>query len=326
MSFSRHYKMSLLKPVLVGCAFIAASSTASSAATLRETLTTEASFVRLNDLFTDTGALGNEIVMPAPDPGQNKTITSFELTRIAAHYKLDWQRPAYLKRVQISREGTHFSTADLKPLILDQIREGGMDTDIEVKIYGRKKGFYLPTGYSADVLTFESFEVSDQQDRFSAVIALPVTENKQSSIRLSGRIQEVRLVPMFNRLVTPGEVIATEDIRWKKHPSKRVTMRSIVSTKSLVGQTVRRAIAPGKLLSKNDIVMPIVVAKGSTVSITLHSGALTLKAKGRALTDGGAGDTIRVMTTNSKRTIEAIVISPDKVEVHVRPAITLAAR
>ncbi|MBL4838013.1 MAG: hypothetical protein JKY34_10590, partial [Kordiimonadaceae bacterium] len=80
MSFSRHYKMSLLKPVLVGCAFIVASSTAGSAATLRETLSTEASVVRLNDLFTDTGALGNEIVMAAPNPGQHKTITSFELT------------------------------------------------------------------------------------------------------------------------------------------------------------------------------------------------------------------------------------------------------
>ncbi|MBL4639568.1 MAG: flagellar basal body P-ring formation protein FlgA [Kordiimonadaceae bacterium] len=326
MSFGSKNKMSLLKPALLGCVLIVASNAVTAASELRETLSTEAAVIRLNDLFTDVGEAGNEVIMSAPAPGKRKTITSFELNRIANRYKLDWERPAYLKRVEVSRDGTRFNTASLMPAIIEQIRDAGMDADIQIKIHGRKKGFYLPIGYSPEELTFDSFELNGQQTRFSAVILLPTSDTKYEDIRISGVVQEVRLIPMLSRLITPGEVITEDDIQWKKHPSKRINMRTIVSANNLIGQTVRRAMLPGKLLIKNNIVRPIMIAKGSIVSITLRSGALTLRAKGRALTNGGKGDTIRIMNTGSKRTLEATVISPNKVEVHVRPIITLAAR
>lgn len=323
---SKNRYFSRAKSMLAACTLVLAAGAGSEAAELRERLSVEASVVTLSDIFTDTGANGDAIVMQAPNPGKRKQITSFDLGQLAQKYELEWQRPAYLKRVYIHREGTHFSSRDLHPVILDQLRELGMDAELDIKIYGMKKGYYLPLGYGIESIEFESFELTDRQDRFSSILKLPTSEQETTNVRISGTVQVVRLVPVLSRLITPGEVITNSDITWKRHPANRINLHAVVDANALIGQTVRRALPANKLLHKNDVTMPVVIAKGSAVNIVLRSGLMTLTLKGRALDDGGQGDVIRVMNTKSNRSLEARVVSPGKVEVDPRPVIKVASR
>ncbi len=69
---------------------------------------------------------------------------------------------------------------------------------------------------------------------------------------------------------------------------------------------------------------PVVVAKGSLVTIVLKTPTMILTAQGRAVEDGGRGDVIRVMNTRSKKIVEGVVSRPGTVS--VEPTLTVTRR
>jgi flagella basal body P-ring formation protein FlgA len=59
---------------------------------------------------------------------------------------------------------------------------------------------------------------------------------------------------------------------------------------------------------------PKLVRRGQPVTLVVRSGTLTISAQGRALSDGRAGDLVRVVSSSS-RTIDGIVEGPGTVRV-----------
>lgn len=280
--------------------------------------------VRLGDVFEDAGEHADTVIMQAPAPGEAEKITSYELDRIAEEYALDWQRPDYLRYVTVQREGTPFSLDDLKAIVLDAAQQQGLNFEVEISVFGSRRGLYLPTMASVQDIEFERFDLNDRMDRFTATVLVPTGGPVPRKLKISGNLAEVRLVPMLTRIVAPGDVITQADISWEPFPAKRLNRNSVMDQQSLIGQTVRRPVQPGQPLRKNDVVAPVVVEKGSIVKMTINAGALTLTAAGRALENGGTGDMIRVMNVKSNQAIEAEVISPGLVKV-TSNALALAA-
>lgn len=282
--------------------------------------------VRLSDLFTDVGDKADTIVMQSPAPGSRDTITAYELTALAKEYEIDWERPSYVKRIYLTREGEAFSLQDLKPQLLDQINDLGTSPDIDLTLYGRKNGLFLPTGYGIDDITFKDLSLNQPKNRFSVTLEIPSGGPLPQEINVSGSITEVRLVPVLNRMVTPGEIITKADISWEKYPVRRINRSIETSGQALIGQTVRRAVSANQLIRSTDVIMPVLIEKGSRVTMTFTKGALQLSAQGRALDDGGRGDIIRVMNDKSNLTLEAKVLGPDNVVVMASNVQQLAAR
>ncbi len=271
--------------------------------------------IRLGDLFDDVGDKAAEIVMQAPAPGETEKLSSYDLDRIAKDYELEWDRPSYIRTVMIQRDGIAFSLNDLSELVLDAAAQQGLTQKVQVTIYGNGRGLYLPTMSSVGDIEVERFVMSDRMDRFNATLLIPTGGPVPKKLKINGSLEEVRMVPMLARMVTPGEVITQQDIAWNEYPAKRLNRNSVLDQQSLIGQTVRRPLQPGQALRVNDIMAPVVVEKGSLVTMTIQSGALTLSASGRALEAGGDGDMIRVMNIKSTHRVEAEVISPGLVKV-----------
>lgn len=311
---------------LFASTILLAAPCSAQAADLHERLVVTDNVVKLSDIFTDAGAAGEHVVMEAPAPGKKKALSSYELTQLAEKYELDWDRPAYLKRVYVHREGDAFSLKDLHSAILERARAEGIEGDLEIKVFGRKTGLYLPAGYTVEDIVIDNFNLTEQRDRFTATLQVPTGNNHPMELRISGALDEVRLVPMLNRVITPGEVISKADISWVKFPAKRIHRNAVLSSQRLVGLTVKRAQPANRLLRDNDFMVPVAVPKGSIVLITYQNGALTLSMQARALENGGTGDTIRLMNQKSKKTVFGVVRSPDHVEVVKTPTFTLASR
>ena len=68
-------------------------------------------------------------------------------------------------------------------------------------------------------------------------------------------------------------------------------------------------------MQANSIRRPILVAKGSLVTIILKAPQMTLTAQGKALENGSDGDTVQITNTQSNKVIEAEVTGPGKVSV-----------
>jgi flagella basal body P-ring formation protein FlgA len=57
------------------------------------------------------------------------------------------------------------------------------------------------------------------------------------------------------------------------------------------------------------------VKRGDAVLISVRSGALLITAPGRALSDGSMGDRVRVTNDATRRTLQAVVEGPARVQI-----------
>ena len=58
---------------------------------------------------------------------------------------------------------------------------------------------------------------------------------------------------------------------------------------------------------ERDVIPPRLVVRGTLVTMKIETPFMTVTAQGRALQDGKLGDVVRVINTQSNRTIEGTV-------------------
>ncbi|MDB6176661.1 flagellar basal body P-ring formation chaperone FlgA [Paracoccus sp. Z330] len=100
------------------------------------------------------------------------------------------------------------------------------------------------------------------------------------------------------RTLQAGTIIAPADLRAIDGKSAGIS-----DPASAIGKQVRVTIYEGRPIHANLLQTPRLVSRNQTVSVTFQRGPLQVKAQGRALSDGGAGDIVRVMNTDSRKII-----------------------
>ena len=88
-------------------------------------------------------------------------------------------------------------------------------------------------------------------------------------------------------------------------------------------QAARRTLRAGQPLYANDLRAPIIVAKGSNVTMSYRTSSMVLTTIGKALKDGGQGETIRVLNTQTNTVIDAMVEGSGMVVVTSRRRLAL---
>ncbi len=282
--------------------------------------------VKLSDLFSNTGAKGEEIVLTAPAPGKSIQISSYQLEKIANKYALDWQKPDYLKRITLNREGLPVKADDIQRLIRENLELDGIAGGIAIRIFGHRKGIFLPITSSIYDIEVSEIDVSERQDRFSAILSLPFSGQERKQLRITGSIEQVETVPVFARTIKPGEIIAESDINWQDVSIKRINNRTISDMDTLIGQTVKRPVRAGKMLVTSDVQTPVAVGKGEHLTLIYKAGAMQLTTGARALETGGIGDIINVMNIQSRQSVEAKITSPGIATVTSYNVLKLASR
>ena len=126
-------------------------------------------------------------------------------------------------------------------------------------------------------------------------------------VELSGRAVETVELPVLNRHVKRGEIISDGDIEWLAWPTRRMPRDAVVDVADVVGWAAKRSLRAGVPLRERDVQEPIIVAKGSTVSLVYRTESMVLTAGGKALEDGAMGSVIRVLNSQSKVVVEARV-------------------
>ncbi|HEX4302040.1 MAG TPA: flagellar basal body P-ring formation chaperone FlgA [Rhizomicrobium sp.] len=132
-----------------------------------------------------------------------------------------------------------------------------------------------------------------------------------------------------NRDIARGETIAESDLVYGTIASNNVFSGIATSVDMLKGMEARRALRAGEVVRTDDVRHPVVVAKGSIVTMTFEAPGVMLTASGRAMGEGGVGDTITVQNPASFRQISCVVTGPGAVRAAssaliVSPPTTLA--
>ncbi|WP_411837794.1 flagellar basal body P-ring formation chaperone FlgA [Paracoccus sp. ME4] len=115
---------------------------------------------------------------------------------------------------------------------------------------------------------------------------------------LAGGLGAARTLPV-------GHVIAAVDLTVIDTDRPGLTDPS-----AAIGMQTRITIYEGRPLHANMLQAPRVVGRNQIVRLRFRRGALQIDTEGRAMSDGAAGELIRVMNMDSRSTVTAQVM-PD---------------
>jgi flagella basal body P-ring formation protein FlgA len=110
-----------------------------------------------------------------------------------------------------------------------------------------------------------------------------------------------------------GETIVDSDLTYADVSAARPLVGIAVKMSELDGKEARRFIHTGETVRVDDVRNPILVAKGSTVTMTFDAPGISLTGIGRATTEGGMGETVTVVNPVSFRQITGVVTGPGTV-------------
>ena len=116
-----------------------------------------------------------------------------------------------------------------------------------------------------------------------------------------------------NRDIARGETIGESDLVYGTIEANTVFSGIATSADQLRGMEARRLLHAGEVVRTDDVRHPVVVAKGAIVTMTFEAPGIVLTASGRALSEGGVGDTVTVQNPASFRQISAVVTGPGTV-------------
>jgi flagellar basal body P-ring formation protein FlgA len=110
------------------------------------------------------------------------------------------------------------------------------------------------------------------------------------------------------RDVMRGEILGESDLALVDAPAGMLASNIVTKFDTLIGMQTRRALRAGESLRSDDVRRPVIVTKGQTVTMRFSAPGVELTAMGRAMSEGGVGDTVTVQNPASFRMISAVVI------------------
>ena len=281
----------------------------------------EKKIIRLGDLFTNTGKQSEVAVAYSPEPGKRISFDARWLYRIARAYRLDWRPMNDRVRSVVFRASRVISRDEIEDSVRVALAKEGVARDSDVELFDQFIRLHVPLG-SLSGISVDGIEHNPRNSRFSAVISVSSNSQNARQYRIRGRIHKTSEIPVLIRRVLSGETINKNDIKWIKVRDQRIQQNAVRTAAEIVGMTPKRSIRPGAPILLSSIQVPIMVAKGSLVTMFLQAPQMVLTARGKALENGSDGDVIPIRNMNSKKIVEAEIIGHGKVA--VRPVAKLA--
>lgn len=132
-------------------------------------------------------------------------------------------------------------------------------------------------------------------------------------VPVSVQVQVPVLVAL--RPLARGASVSAGDVEVQRRDRASVGAQALSDPEQLVGQVVSRPIAAGTVLAAGVMAPLRLVKRGQAVTILGESGSFQIRAQGKALGDGSAGELIRVENLSSRRVVEGRIGTDGSVRV-----------
>jgi flagella basal body P-ring formation protein FlgA len=278
-----------------------------------DTVTINRPFVRLGDLFPEAGAKADIAVAYAPAPGSRTVYDVKSLVSIATANGIQWQARSWFDRVVIERPGITIGDTDIIAAVRAELAKQKLDSKADVELATRNLSLQIPAD-SSTALDLQNFQFDERSGQFSSKLVVPAADGTQS-IPVSGRIYRTVDVPTLNRRVAGGDVVTREDIQWQTARAETVARNVILDPDKIIGKEAIRPLPSDQPVRTGDVRPPVIVTKGSLVTMIVQSPTMTLTSKGKAMQNGAMGEAVRIQNTQSKVVVEGEVVSNGTVRI-----------
>ncbi len=137
--------------------------------------------------------------------------------------------------------------------------------------------------------------------------------SKGKQFIIGGKFDEAIEVPALKSDSKLGYIITEDDLVNIKVSKSKNLKHVITNSEEVIGKELKRNVAANKVISKNDMRLKTLLAKGDEVKIVYQKNRLQIEARGQALESGGQDELIRVKNLDSNKTLQARIVDSQTV-------------
>lgn len=289
---------------------------------LRAGITVQGRVVRLGDLFENTGPKARIPVAYAPEPGRTSILDADRLLQIAYVNNLSWRPSGPFERIIVSRASQTIGSTTIVNEVRARLVDLGLDGDLWVTLDYRNMTIHLPTNVAATI-ALKDLRFDKRTRRFTATLLAPA-DSPLIMRGLSGLVDKVAMIPVLKRRVAANKVIRKDDVERIRVRERRLRVDTVTNPEDVIGMAPRRTLRAGRMIRRSDLRKPVLIPKGTMVTMRFKTRLMTLTSRGKALEDGANGATIKVMNLRSKKPVDATVVGAGLVAVAPSYRVTLA--
>ncbi|OYV85346.1 MAG: flagella basal body P-ring formation protein FlgA [Acidiphilium sp. 21-68-69] len=246
----------------------------------RGIVTINRSVVQLQDLFSDAGPKADDVLGPAPAPGQRINVGAAQLSAIARAYGVGWTGSGPDNVVVIERPGVPVRAAAITHVLRPALLGAGAPDHFVVQL-GSDRLPMIPPGALPDIVV-NNIRYDQVNGQFAASLLISATGMKPESFDITGIAAPAERVIVARRTLQPGDVVT-------------------------LGMQISRRLAAGTPLSRQTMARVMMVTRGATVSLAVETPGLEVTAEGVALASGPEGAVIPVLNPSSREVVQAVV-------------------
>lgn len=269
--------------------------------------------IRLSDLFDDLGAAADRPLGSAPAPGGRLVVEAAQLAAIARQFAVAWKPTSNADRTVLERPGRPLAREPAMQAVRAALLAAGAGEDCEITL----DGFAAPlVPLESDAAPLVSQLVHDRAGgKFSALLSVAGDGMDPVHIRITGRADAMRVIPVATGRLNAGAVVQAQDLRMGRVRASLVNGDVAQQPADALGKELRHAVQAGQPLKRADLAPPALVLKGHTIQMILQTAGLSLNGQGVALENAGLGETVKVLNPVSRAVLNAEVIGIGQVRV-----------
>ncbi|WP_305857424.1 flagellar basal body P-ring formation chaperone FlgA [Balneatrix alpica] len=135
------------------------------------------------------------------------------------------------------------------------------------------------------------------------------------SVYVGAEIKLWRPVVILATNLSRNQMIDHSSIKVEEQDVSGLRQQYYTSVTEVLGYTTKRHLSANTVLGPDMLEAPMLVKKGTPVTINAIAGSVRIHTQGVAQTDGSLGQVIQVQNLNSQRIVRAKVIGPGQVQV-----------
>jgi flagella basal body P-ring formation protein FlgA len=174
-----------------------------------------------------------------------------------------------------------------------------------VEIAGVPRELLLPAGDVAFATTLQSGSVA--AGFITVLVEAAVTDARGSrttrSATVNFRVNPLQDVVIAVRELGRRAVITAGDVRVERRLQSRLPANAVRDVQEVLGREVTRPLAPGEIVTAPAVTAPMIIRRGSVVSVVVEGANFKIVARGVAAEDGAQGAPIRVVNAASRREV-----------------------
>jgi len=283
---------------------------------LRTKVNATGDVVLFEDFFEGTGASGSTALFRAPRSGRTGAVKVGRLITAVERLGYSWIPPSGLRSIRVTRTSATIEVDEIAALIRRELAGAIPDTqepdDLEITLPNSLRTIRIADTPEAGMV-INQLDLAPRTRSFRATMSFGEGEN-QIQRTIEGRYAVRRKVPVPVAAIARNQIITYDDLTWIRVADAAIG-NAIIRAEDLIGKSARRNLAEGRPVLAVDIEAPRIIFRNQLVTVMYRVPGMVLTARGRALRNAAAGESVSVLNLSSNRTIVATAIGPGQVSV-----------